>query len=367
MKDAEGGLDPVPAKPLRTGYTTGACATAAALAAALSLRDQRPVEEVEITLPRGERVRFRMAKCEVEPGRAYCGTIKDGGDDPDCTHNAEIGAEVAWDPRPGIHLEGGTGVGRVTKPGLGLDVGGPAINPVPRKMLADHLSPLVNGSKGLRATVVVPKGAELAKRTLNDRLGIVGGISILGTTGIVYPYSTAAFKASVTQGIDVAKANGCDHIVVTTGGKSETFAMKLLPGLKEEAFIQMGDFVEFTLKEAAARRVRRVTTCGMVGKLSKQAKGTGQTHARRSEVDTRFMAALAAECGAPPAVVAEIERANTARHVMEIVQARGVKGFFDLLCRRVCESNRAKLGPGIETECILTDFEGNVLGRWELK
>ncbi len=367
MKDPEGGLDPVPEKPLRTGYTTGSCATAAALAAALALRDQRPVEEVEITLPRGERVKFRMARVEIGPDRAYCGTIKDGGDDPDCTHNAEIGVEVAWDPRPGIHLEGGTGVGRVTKQGLGLDVGGPAINPVPRRMLTAHLSPLVNGSRGLRATVIVPKGRELAKRTLNDRLGIVGGISILGTTGIVYPYSTAAFKASITQSIDVALANGCDHVVVTTGGKSEAFAMNLLPRLKEEAFVQMGDFVEFALKEAAARRVRRVTTCGMIGKLSKQAKGTGQTHARKSEVDTRFMAVLATECGAPPAVVAEIEGANTARHVMEIVQSRGVPGFFDSLCRRVCEANRARLGPSIETECILTDFDGNVLGRWEFK
>lgn len=366
MKDSEGGLDPVPDKPLRTGYTTGACATAAALAAALSLRDQRPVEEVEITLPRGERVKFSMAKVEVGPDRAYCGTIKDGGDDPDCTHKAEIGAEVQWDSRPGVHLEGGSGVGRVTKPGLGLDVGGPAINPVPHKMILEHLSRVTNGSKGLRVTVTVPRGQELAKRTLNDRLGIVGGISILGTTGIVYPYSTAAFKASITQGIDVARANGCDHVVLTTGGKSETFAMKLLPGLKEEAFVQMGDFVEFALKEAAARRVRKVTTCGMIGKLSKQAKGTGHTHARKSEVDTKFMADLARECGAPPATAAEIEGANTARHVMEIVQARGVPGFFDILCRRVCEASHAKLGPAVATECILTDFEGNVLGRWEL-
>jgi cobalt-precorrin-5B (C1)-methyltransferase len=307
-----------------------------------------------------------MAKAEVFPDRAYCGTVKDGGDDPDCTHKAEIGAEVRWDRSPGVHIEGGSGVGRVTKPGLGLEVGGPAINPVPRKMLLDHLAPLANG-RGLRVSVTVPKGAELAKRTLNDRLGIVGGISILGTTGIVYPYSTAAFKASITQGIDVARANGCDHLVVTTGGKSEDFAMKLLPHLREEAFVQMGDFVEFALKEAASRGVRRVTTCGMIGKLSKQAKGTGHTHARKSEVDTKFMADLARECGAPPPVAVEIEGANTARHVMEIVQKHGVSGFFDLLCHRVCESNRARLGPGIETECILTDFEGVVLGRWELK
>lgn len=367
MTDPEGGLDPVPDKALRTGYTTGACATATALAAALSLREQRPIHEVEITLPRGERVQFRMSRVEVGPDRAYCGTIKDGGDDPDCTHNAEIGAEVRWDPRAGVHLEGGAGVGRVTKPGLGLEVGGPAINPVPRRMISEHLSRVANGSKGLRVAVVVPKGQELAKRTLNDRLGIVGGVSILGTTGIVHPYSTAAFKASISQGMDVALANGCDHIVVTTGGKSETFAMKLLPRLREEAFVQMGDFVEFALKEAAARKVRRVTTCGMIGKLSKQAKGTGHTHARKSEVDTGFMAGLARECGAPPEVVAEIGGANTARHVMEIVQARGVPGFFDLLCQKVCEANRAKLGRGIETECILTDFDGMVLGRFELK
>lgn len=367
MTDPEGGLDPVPEKPMRTGYTTGSCATAAALAAALSLRDQRPVEEVEIILPRGERVGFRMARCEVGPDRAYCGTIKDAGDDPDCTHRAEIGAEVRWDPGPGVRIEGGTGVGRVTKPGLGLEVGGPAINPVPRQMLLKHLAPLVNGGRGLRVTVIVPKGEELAKRTLNDRLGIVGGISILGTTGIVYPYSTAAFKASIAQGVDVAIANGCDHIVVTTGGKSETFAMKLLPGLPEEAFVQMGDFVEFAMAEAARRPIRKVTTCGMIGKLSKQAKGTGFTHARKSEVDTGFLADLARECGAGPEVVKEIGGANTARHVMEIVQARDVPGFFDLLCRKVCEANRSRLGPGIATECILTDFEGNVLGRWTLE
>ncbi|MBI4362675.1 MAG: cobalt-precorrin-5B (C(1))-methyltransferase [Euryarchaeota archaeon] len=363
--DTEGGLDPVPDRPLRTGYTTGACATAAALAATRALRDQKPVPQVEITLPRGEKATFEMSRCEVSPGRVYCATIKDGGDDPDCTHQAEIGAEVQWDPRPGVHLEGGTGVGRVTKPGLGLEVEGPAINPVPRKMITEHVAKATNG-RGVRVTIIVPRGAELAKRTLNDRLGILGGISILGTTGIVYPYSTAAFKASITQGIDVARAGGCDHIVITTGGKSETFAMKLLPHLEEEAFIQMGDFVEFTLTEAAARGARKVTTCGMIGKLSKQAKGTGQTHARKSEVDTRFMADLARQCGAPPGVAEEIEKANTARHVMEIVQQHGVPGFFDLLCRRVCEANRTRLGPKIATECILTDFEGNVLGRGEL-
>jgi len=282
-------------KGLRTGFTTGACAAAAAKAAARCLVGGAPLAEIETTLPNRQRVTFALQRCERIGARAICSIIKDAGDDPDCTHGAELVAEVELRAEHGIEIRGGAGVATVTKPGLGLEVGGAAINPMPRKNITEMVEQeLVDSAyRGAVVTISVPGGEELAKQTTNARLGLLGGISILGTTGIVRPYSTAAFKASILQEIDVAATAGLTALVLTTGGKSEQYAKALHPALVDQAFIQVGDFIGVGVKQCARRAITRVIVVGMIGKLSKMAAGKLQTHVAGSEVDVGFLAELA--------------------------------------------------------------------------
>ncbi len=308
-----GGERKEPEKGLRSGFTTGACSAAAAKAATLALLAQQAIKEVDITLPIGRHHQFAVEACDYTPDTATCVVVKDAGDDPDCTHGAHLTATVSWTDLPNqIEIDRGQGVGTITKPGLGLAVGSPAINPVPwrniTEMVREAAGPAL-AMRGLRVVISVPKGEEMAKQTQNDRLGILGGISILGTTGIVVPFSTAAFKASIVQGIDVARADGQDAVVLTTGGKSEEFAMKLL-GLPAFCYVQMGDFAGFSLRACTHRGVKRIYLCGMPGKMSKIAKGKMQTHVAGSEVDLEFLASIAAECNAPEEVVEEVRRAE---------------------------------------------------------
>lgn len=350
---------------MRTGYTTGACATAAAKAAAVALLTRQPVRDVTIHLPIGRDATFALASCDLSPDSCRCAVVKDAGDDPDVTHGAEIRAEVRWCDRPGVHLRGGEGVGVVTRPGLGLEVGGPAINPVPRRMIVEAVTQVAGPSiveRGLDVEISVPRGVELARKTLNGRLGIVGGISILGTTGIVQPWSTAAWRASVDQAIDVAAANCQRHIVLTTGGRSEKFAMALLP-LPEVAFVEMGIFTGAALRRCVDRQVERVTLGGMVGKFAKLAQGHFQTHVAGNQVDPAFLADIAARAGADPDIQTEIQGANTARHVQEIVQAAGLNRFFQILTEEVVVRGRAYARDKLEVGAILFDFDGSVLGR----
>src|SRR5581483_9588162 len=253
-------------------------------------------------------------------------------------------------------------VATVTKPGLGLDVGAPAINPIPRRNITDMVDEELRGSewRGAIVTLSVPGGEEMAKQTLNARLGLVGGISILGTTGIVVPYSTAAYKASVVQGIDVARNRGLDELVLTTGGKSESYAMKLHPHLPEEAFIQVGDFIGTGVKHCARRGARRAIVVGMMGKLSKMANGKMQTHAAGSEVNMELLADLARELGAQAELVEQIRTANTARHVLELCAAGGLTGITSLVCRKVAENCSAHAG-GLDVHALLVDFDGKLL------
>ena len=364
---------PADKKSLRTGFTTGACAAAATKAAAVALLTRQPVRNIEITLPIGRKVTFAVIRCELRDDSAEAEVVKDAGDDPDCTHMAHIISTVRQKSGEGISIEGGAGVGRITKPGLGLDVGGSAINPVPRHMItqavqeAAVIANLPAPQIGISVVISVPGGEEMAKKTLNARLGIIGGISILGTTGIVKPFSTAAYKASIEQAIDVAVTGGSQTIVLTTGGKSERFAQQAFKDLKEETFVQMGDFVGFSLKASILRGIRDIRICGMPGKISKVAQGRMMTHASGSEVDIGMLAKIAKSCDAPPAVVDEIAHANTARHVYEIVEKHGVPGFFDKICERVVKNCEKHIDKQAGVSCLLTDFEGRRLGAYGLE
>jgi cobalt-precorrin-5B (C1)-methyltransferase len=356
-------------KGTRTGYTTGACATACTWAALQALVTGQRQNEAVITLPRGERPSFAIISCEIRGEEATCAAIKDGGDDPDVTHGAEIRSTVRLNSDPGtVRFLQGEGVGKVTKPGLGLEVGGPAINPVPRQMMTEHalaaLKELKVEGRGVDITVSVKNGADIAKKTLNARLGILGGISILGKTGIVYPYSNAAYIASIEQGIEVALHQGCTTVVLTTGGQTEKYAMALLPELPEAAFVQMGDFVNKALDHARKLVLNRCILVGQPGKVSKLAAGEVYTHAGKSEVDMGMLASLAAEAGAEPALVEELKKSNTARHVYEQVLPHAWSSrFFELLCGRAARSAWDHVQGTVAIESWLVDFEGKLLAK----
>ena len=350
---------------MRTGFTTGACATAAAVAASRRILTGQPVSDVTIHLPAGVDASFGIAASRQLGEAIVCSVIKDAGDDPDVTHGAESVASVWRSDAPGVRLCGGNGVGVVTLPGLGLEIGGPAINPVPRRMILEAVVAELKDRQepsGITVEISVPRGEELAKRTLNARLGILGGISILGTTGIVRPYSTAAWRASVEQGIDVAAANGQRVIAITTGGRSERFAQQLL-GLPDIALVEMGEFTGHALKRAVRHDMVHVYICGMIGKLSKIAQGHLMTHVAGNQVDPPYLASLAAACGATSQVQAAMASAHTAREIQEIAQATRLPSFFDLVAAQAATQCHEAVSGALAVECLLFDFDGSLLGR----
>ncbi|KSU84497.1 cobalt-precorrin-5B (C1)-methyltransferase [Fictibacillus enclensis] len=355
-------------KNLRQGYTTGACATAATKAALTALITGEPQSEATIYLPAKKFATFQMDSCILKDGAAETGTIKDAGDDPDATHQALIKSEVSWVQEPGIILDGGIGVGRVTKEGLPVAVGEAAINPVPRKMIHETAKEVLESfgiKKGIKIVISVPDGEEIAKKTLNGRLGIIGGISILGTRGIVIPFSSAAYKASIVQAISVAKASGCRHVVITTGGRSEKYGIKEYPALPEEAFIEMGDFVGFTLKECKRQGMERVSMVGMMGKFSKVAQGVMMVHSKSAPIDFNFLAGVAERAGASSDLVELAREANTASQVGELMAANGVNAFFDELCASCCENALNEMKGGLSVATSLYTLKGEFLGKAE--
>jgi cobalt-precorrin-5B (C1)-methyltransferase len=347
--------------PLRSGWTTGTCASAAARAAALMLVSGEPQQHVDVALPSGNRVGFAVERCELlRPGRAEAVVVKDAGDDPDVTHGAWLTATVAWRDEPGIELHGGIGVGVVTKPGLGLKVGGPAINPVPRAMITQAVGEAVDvATRGVDVTISVPDGELRARKTTNAKLGILGGISILGTTGIVRPFSTASWRASVEQAVSVAAAQGERAIVLCTGGRTEKGAMALIPSLPDVCFVEVGDFTGAALRRAVEGGMERAVFVGMVGKLTKLASGVLMTHYTRSKVDTNVLAEITAEVGAPAEVVAAVAAANTARHGYELWDAAGVLAPAGLLlCERVADVMTRFSDGRLTAEVAMVDFTG---------
>jgi cobalt-precorrin-5B (C1)-methyltransferase len=346
---------------LRSGWTTGTCAAAAAKAAATALITGETQGRVEVRLPgKGDRrrVSFEVERCEVGEGWAEAVVVKDAGDDPDVTHGARLTVRVSWKEGPGISLDRGEGVGVVTKPGLGLPVGGPAINDVPRRMISYSLDEVLHaGERGVRVVVGVPGGEKMAEKTTNARLGIVGGISILGTTGIVRPFSTAAWAASVVQAVDVMGAQGLDTFVLSTGGLTERAAMRLLPDLEEVCFIEVGDFTGQAIKGAVKNGLRRGFFVGMAGKLTKLAAGVMMTHWTRSKVDNELLAEITGEAGGDAQLVEEVKGANTARHAYELWRAAHLERAPDLLCGRVAENLCDYAGGDIEMHAIMVDFD----------
>jgi len=360
---------------LRTGYTTGTSASAASKSALIALLTGKSVESVSVTLPKGNIVRLKIAWTKMNESSVTSAVIKDGGDDPDVTHGAEICSTVEFTHNSGnIQINGGTGVGKVTKPGLGLLLGHAAINPVPMKMIHEavhevlDLYPKLREKHGLKITISVPNGEEIAKKTDNPRLGILGGISILGTTGIVFPYSTASFAAAIRQSLDVGIALNANTFILTTGGRSEDFCKSLFGNTyPDHCYVQMGDFAGYSVKQCHDKKVKRVFIAGFIGKLTKIAMGVKQTHVRGSHVDMEFMAKLAKEIGASGDILKLIREANTARHVSEIVDAHYVEGFYDLICRNAASQLNNYSKNELSIEVIMFDFKGYTIGRFPKK
>jgi cobalt-precorrin-5B (C1)-methyltransferase len=357
----------------RTGFTTGACSAAAARAATCGLLSGEVPASIVCRLPNGREQSFEVIDGRVEgegPERvAHAAIVKDAGDDPDATHGAHLTADVRRLPRRAgeIALLGGTGVGVVTREGLGLEVGGPAINPVPRRNIRDNVRAVASeilAVDGIEVIISVPGGEAMAKKTLNARLGILNGISILGTTGIVRPYSTAAFRASVVQSIDVAARQGQTSVVFTTGGRSEKFAMRQLRDLDEACFVQMGDFVKAAFASAVKRRMREIYVGAMVGKLTKMCQGLAVTHAWRAEVDRDILADSARAVGAPATLIEEIRNAETARFAAEKLAALGLTvAFHRDLASKAIRSLKEQYPGDYRLNALVCDFEGRFICR----
>jgi cobalt-precorrin-5B (C1)-methyltransferase len=322
---------------LRTGWTTGTCSAAAAKAATIALGTGDTPAQVDTPLPGGERVTLPVDSYDVTRSRVTAVVVKDAGDDPDVTNGAHLTATVAWRQTAGIDLDGGVGVGVVTKPGLGLEVGSPAINATPRAQITAAVGEVVDlSARGVRVVISVPEGERMARKTTNARLGILGGISILGTTGIVRPFSTESWRASVMQAVSVMAAQGETTVVLCTGGRTEGAAMRLRPDLPQVCFVEVGDFTGAALRRADEAGLTDVLFVGMVGKLTKLAAGVLMTHYTRSKVDPDLLADITRKAGGDQPLIAAVSAANTARHAYELWEAAGVlEPVGNLLCRRV--------------------------------
>ncbi|MBD0672147.1 cobalt-precorrin-5B (C(1))-methyltransferase [Streptomyces sp. CBMA156] len=369
---------------LRPGWTTGACATAATKAAYIALLTGEFPDPVVITLPKGQQPAFALAAEELtvrepsavdderpvdnEPTAAMAGVVKDAGDDPDVTHGALVRSTVrSGEPGTGVVFRAGPGVGTVTKAGLPLSVGEPAINPVPRQMIRDAVAQVAavhGGSGDVVVEISVDHGAEIARSTWNPRLGILGGLSILGTTGVVVPYSCSAWIDSIRRGVDVARAAGRTHVAGCTGSTSEKVAVAE-HGLPEDALLDMGDFAGAVLKYLKRHPVPRLTIAGGFAKLSKLAAGHLDLHSARSQVDKGYLAGLARRGGADEALATAVAGANTALEAVQLCGAAGVP-LGDL----VAEAARATalgvlLGSPVAVDVICIDRAGTVVGRAE--
>lgn len=358
---------------LRTGFTTGTAAAAATKGALQMILDGNKPSRVRIRLLTGDDIDIRTRHCRlIRAGEALCTVIKDAGDDPDITHKAEIGARVSvqiadnkqyHQQAPEIIISGGEGVGRVTKPGLEVPPGRPAINPGPVKMITRAIHDVLEkhlAVNRVHTEIFVPDGEKLAEKTLNARLGILGGISILGTTGVVRPMSHDAFIATITAALSVARACGLNRVVLTTGRRSERYAQTLWPAAAEEAFIQIGDFFKMSLEAAAELGFEQVTLAVFFGKALKMAQGVPHTHAARASLTLDRLADWALNITGNRDLARQILAANTARHAFDII-GNDHPGIISRVGNQIVKSAQRFAGKDIRIQSIIFDYTGKVV------
>ena len=359
-------------KKLRSGFTTGTAAAAATKGALRLIIEGKKPARVQIRFLTGDKISIAVHKCtSPQEGRAECSVIKDAGDDPDVTHKAEIGARVVLtrskagqrsDRGPKIIISGGHGVGRVTKPGLEIPPGQPAINPGPRKMITEAIQDVLGENSGeytVSAEIFVPRGLELAEKTLNARLGILDGISILGTTGIVRPMSHDAFIATIKSALSVAQASGINEVFLTTGRRSERYAQIHWPQASPEAFIQIGDFFKMSLESAAKRGFSRITLAVFFGKAVKMAQGVPHTHAAKSAMTMNRLAEWVFEITGDKDLSNTVLAANTARHAFDLIHQTCPEVVFQV-GRRIVDSAKKFAGTNINIRSIIFDYQGGI-------
>ncbi|MCL4434396.1 MAG: cobalt-precorrin-5B (C(1))-methyltransferase [Actinobacteria bacterium] len=355
---------------LRKGYTTGTCAAAAAKAALTGLIAGKVPQQIDVMLPRGDRVVLPVddagpvdhagpmdhASPSQNPVQATAVVVKDAGDDPDCTDGARMTATVLWAPDSvPTTLLAGPGIGTVTLEGLGIPVGEPAITSIPRKMILESLAEV--STRPVMVRFSVPGGETMARETTNARLGIIGGISILGTTGIVKPFSTAAYRASIMRQIDVATARNYRDIILCIGSRSERAAMAILPNRNPVVFVEVGDFTGAALKHARRRRVSSVTLVAMAGKITKLASGIMMTHFHKSNVDTQLLSEIAVAAGAPLDVAAAATQTATARHFYDACLQSGHTAPLIQLCELAREQCMAFVDSSFSMQVFMVDFD----------
>lgn len=347
--------------PLRSGYTTGACATAASKAALLGLLRRDIPSLIPIRFPNGETLSLPVVDVQWGEESVSAIVVKDAGDDPDVTHGHRIVSTIRFSSHPGIHFLQGEGVGKVTLPGLGLEIGEPAINKVPRQMMEQELSALYQG--GLDVTISVPDGRELAKRTFNPKLGIVDGISIIGTSGIVRPFSSEAFVEAIRREIEVAQALGCTHLVINSGAKSERYLKIEFPDLLPQAFVHFGNFIGETLRIADELHIPEVTMGIMIGKAVKLAEGYLDTHSKKVVMNKAFLKQLAIKSGCSQEALALIENLTLARELWEHLSEADASLFFTELLDNCYAHCRPLMSDGKLT-ILLIDEEGHIF-NWK--
>lgn len=355
-----------PDRELRRGWTTGTCAAAGAAAAFRALLTNSAQTTVTVRLPKGEAPTFNLARCEQVDGGWRAGVIKDAGDDPDVTHGAEVIATVRrCESGHGITFRAGDGVGTVTLPGLPVAVGEPAINPGPRAIITDAVTAVadeLDAPGDLEITISIPRGEIIAEKTMNGRLGIKGGLSILGTTGIVIPFSCASWINSIHRGIDVARLQGINHLLAATGSTSEAAAMRDHPDLPEQAFIDMGDFAGGLLKYLRRHPAPVLTLVGGVAKLAKLAQGHLDLHSKSSSLDMEKLSELAMSLGADETLTAAIAKANTAMEAHDLCATAGIP-LADAIAQGARETAMASLGGETDVRVIVYDRKGTPVGK----
>ncbi|OLY42681.1 cobalt-precorrin-5B (C(1))-methyltransferase [Bartonella apis] len=366
MADLKSTLKRKPEGSLRLGWTTGACATAATKAALTALITGAFPDPVEIRLPRGQMPQFALSVKTLGENQATAGIVKDAGDDPDVTDKATIIATVTpASPNSGIIFKAGKGVGTVTRPGLPLEVGEAAINPVPRRMMSEICKEICDKysfPQDLIITISVPDGENIALKTWNPRLGILGGISILGTTGIVHPFSCSAWIHSIHSGIDVARAEGASHVLGSTGATSEDAAQAIYH-LPDYAILDMGDFVGAVLKYLRHHPIDKLTIAGGFAKLTKLAQGEMDLHSSRSQVDKTYLWTIAKDAGLNQSFKDFIENANTAKEVLDIATKEGIDIATPIALQAKHIAEETLRDAPVAVEIIVTDRKGNILAR----
>lgn len=347
---------------MKKGYTTGSCAQAAAKGAAIMLITNKLLNIVKVQTPSGDNLKLELIEQKIKNDSAFCGVIKDSGDDPDITDGMKIYAEVKFSASKGVTIKGGKGIGRVTKPGLAVGVGEYAINPVPRKMIEKDVGGFLPKDGGLEVIISAPEGEELAMNTFNPRLGIVGGISIIGTSGIVLPKSLDAYRASLSLQLDVLKAEGYKKAILVLGYVGERFAREELKA-DEDSIIKIGDHVGFMLKDCLKKEIKEILLIGHIGKLVKIAKGQFNTHSKFGDNRIDTIADCAKAYGAKREIVEELLSQSTAEATIEILRKNKLMGVFREVGKKIIISINELLAGSVDIKCILLSLKGEILNE----